>query len=242
MCPSENDGDERVRLRLSRLAGCLQRLLAPHLTAAHISWMARRVLNVDDLLQGRVLLPVTGFRTEDQADVVWERLAIELDVRGVGPGNLRTDVDAIFEELALNAAQHSDTKEFCYGVVEVSQSDQTDDEVSYVIGVSDDGIGVPNSLRKNPSYAGLTSDKDAILRATEMDVSGTEQQRGAGLYHVMERVKAYRGELAIISGHGFLRVSQGRGAVVEDLSEEGEISHPGTVVLVSLSVPALEAK
>ena len=86
MCPSENDGDERVRLRLSRLAGCLQRLLAPHLTAAHISWMARRVLNVDDLLQGRVLLPVTGFRTEDQADVVWERLAIELDVRGVGPG------------------------------------------------------------------------------------------------------------------------------------------------------------
>lgn len=223
------------------MAGCLERLQEPHVPSAHTSWLIRQVLGVTDVVQASTLLPVTRFRTEDEADAVWERVAIELDERGVGPGNLRTDVDAIFEELALNGVQHSDSKDGCYGVVELSDSERTDGEVSYVVGLSDDGIGVPDSLRKNPVYSGITSDKAAILRATDMDVSGTDQQRGAGLYHVLDRVKAYRGELVIVSGSGFLSVLLGQEAVVCDLSDEGDITHPGTVVLASLSVPALEA-
>lgn len=105
--------------------------------------------------------------------------------------------------------------------------------------MSDDGIGIPASLRNNPLYAGIASDKDAILRATELDVTGTTEPRGAGLHHVMERVRAYRGELVIISGYGLLTVANGAEPAVRDLSDAGELYHHGTAVLLALPFPAV---
>lgn len=238
--------DQQLNFRLGRMAGCLERLLVPNFPSDQLSWLVRRTLGTDIRFQGSELLPLTRFRTEDQASAVWERVAIELDERGVGPGNVRTDVDAIFEELALNAAQHSQAQDSCYGVVEVDSRRRlpslrrNEGEILYVVGLSDGGIGIPSSLRQNPLYTGIANDKDAILKATDMDVTGTDQPRGAGLHHVMERVRAYRGELLIISGYGFLRVSRGDDAAVDDLSSEGDLYHYGTVVLAALPVPALE--
>lgn len=123
----------------------------------------------------------------------------------------------------------------------ISSPKHGDGEIIYVVGVSDRGIGIPNSLRQNPLYAGLISDQDAILKATEMDVTGTEYQRGAGLHHVMERVRAYRGELLIISGHGFLRLSNGETPMADSLSEGDGRSHAGTAVVAALPVPAMES-
>ena len=236
--------DQQLSFRLGRMAGCLARLLAPDLPATEINWLIHRVLDTDNRSQGSELLPLTRFRTENQANAVWEQVAIELDDRGIGPGNARTDVDAIFEELALNAAQHSQAADSCYGVVEVDGHSQlramsrTDGEILYVVGLSDGGIGIPNSLRQNPLYAGIASDKDAILRATDMDVTGTRQQRGAGLHHVLERVRAYRGELLIISGYGFVRVLSDGEPMVDNLSATDEMYHHGTLALVTLPVPA----
>lgn len=119
---------------------------------------------------------------------------------------------------------------------------QSEGEILYVVGLSDGGTGIPNSLRQNPLYSAITSDKDAILRATDMDVTGTDQQRGAGLHHVMERVRAYKGELLIISGYGFLTSSSGGTPVVENLSENGHMYHHGTAILAVLPVPAQEMK
>ena len=238
--------DEVLQSRLARMASCMERLLTPDFPPDDLHWLIRRALATDDRIHGSELLPITKFRTEDQANAVWERVAIALDERGIGPANVRTDVDAIFEELALNAAQHSQAQDMCYGVVEVDDRSRrravrrSDGEILYVIGVSDGGIGIPNSLRRNHLYSDITSDKDAILRATEMDVTGTDQQRGAGLHHVIERVRAYRGELLIISGYGFLRVSAGGDPITDDLSEDGSKYQYGTAVLVALPVPALE--
>ena len=243
--PNSTSNEQR-EFSLARMASCLERLLTPDFPADGLSWLVQRTLGTDDRIQGSELLPITRFRTENQANAVWERVAIELDERGVGPGNARTDVDAIFEELALNAAQHSQAQEMCYGMVEVDGQRrlralrQSRGEILYVVGLSDGGTGIPNSLRRNPLYSNITSDKDAILRATDMDVTGTDQQRGAGLHHVVERVRAYRGELLIISGYGFLTSSGGGTPVVENLSEDGSMYHHGTAVLAVLPVPALE--
>ena len=233
--------------RLESLADCLERWLRPDIAATDLVFLVQRVLGKASRMHGRDLLPLTEFRTESEADALWEKVAIGLDERGLGPGNVRTDVDAVFEELALNAAQHSRTTASCYGIVNVCDahsmlpSQRTEAELLYIVGISDQGVGIPNSLRDNPLYAELTADRDAILRATDMDVTGTRSQRGAGLHHVIERVRAYRGELLIISGHGFLRVSAGGDPRAHDLSENNSLYHRGTTVLAMLPVPALES-
>lgn len=240
------DPENDLCFRLGRLAGCLEHLLLPDLPDGHVNGLIYRVLGTADRLYSSELLPLTGFRTEGEANATWEQLAIELDERGIGPGNVRTDVDSIFEELALNAVQHSQSSKSCYGVVwvadipQISSRQHTGGEILYIVGISDSGIGIPNSLRKNPLYDGLADDKDAILRATEMDVTGTDSQRGAGLHHVMERTRAYRGELLIISDRGFMRVSGGANPTADNLGEDGSVRHCGTVVVTALPVPALE--
>ena len=240
--------NDQLSFKLARMASCLERLLVPDFTATDIHWLMHRVLGTDDRIQGSEVLPLTKFRTEDEANAVWERVAIELDERGTGPSNARTDVDAIFEELALNAAQHSQAREMCYGLVEVDGHHRqralrgSDGELLYVVGLSDGGTGIPNSLRKNPLYSNIANDKDAILHATDMDVTGTDEERGAGLYHVMERVRAYSGELLIISGCGFLRVSGGGDPTIDDLDEDSNLYHYRTAVPAALPVPALESR
>ena len=231
---------------MGRVANCLELLLAPHYSASELGRLITRVVSTTERIQGSPLLPMTRFRTEHQANAVWERVAMELDERGNGPGNVRTDVDSIFEELALNAAQHSHSKEQCYAIVEMDgqrrlrTARRSGGDILYVVGISDGGIGIPESLRANPRYAHIASDKDAILRATELDVTGTAEQRGAGLHHVMERVRAYQGQLIILSGAGYLSVLSGGTPTVADLSDSSEMYRHGTTVLVALSVPALE--
>ena len=188
----------------------------------------------DPVLPDMTLLPVTEFGTEREATSVWEQLALNLINHGVGPGNARTDVDGIFEELALNAAQHSRSPLPCRATLECFLSR---DEIVYVVGVADAGIGIPVSLRGNPEYAHIENDEDAISHATEQDVTGTTQSRGAGLHHVMERVRAYLGELTIISGGGFLMVRDGGEPTLSSLDALDLPPYDGTIALVSLPIP-----
>ena len=85
----------------------------------------------------------------------------------------------------------------------------SEDEILYVIGVVDFGIGIPSSLRNNPAYQHINDEYDAISRALELDVTGTLEQRGAGLYHVVNSVKESAGDLAIISRGGYLIIQKG---------------------------------
>lgn len=234
----------RLNFRWGRVATCLQRLLVPEFSRDEMATLARRAIPTNDRFQGSPLLPPTRFSTENQANALWERAAIELMECKVGPVEIRMDIDGIFEELALNAAQHSRSPGN-YAMLEVDGAQRrrtmrrTGGEIVYTLGVSDDGIGIPTSLRNNPLYADIASDRDAILRATELDVTGTAEQRGAGLHHVMERVRAYRGELVIISGYGLLTVENGAEPAVRDLSDTGDLYHHGTAVLLALPFPAV---
>ena len=181
-----------------------------------------------------IILPITTFRTEDQANDVWETMSERLADCAIGPPNVWQEIDAIFEELALNAAQHSFSPSGCSATVE---SFDNQGDLVFVVGVADAGIGIPSSLRKNPEYELISDDQDAILRATESEVTGTMEPRGIGLYHVTERVKAFRGEMTIISGAGFLMVKGGDDLVLGNLADLGKTPYKGTIALVSLPIP-----
>ena len=198
--------DHRIGKRLSRMVGCINRLIEDLPDAdAEIEWLMQSDDRDDMDLPDIVVLPITRFRTEGEANALWERTSQSLIDCNAGPSNTCQEVDAIFEELALNAAQHSLSSVGCSATVECFTSN---DETVFIVGIADAGIGIPTSLRRNPKYESILDDEHAILRATEIDVTGTMELRGIGLYHVIEIVRAYRGELAIVSG---TRIFDGKG-------------------------------
>ena len=221
------------------MAACMRRLNYPRPGSTGITRLVMEAGSsheLDPTLPDITMLGVAEFSTEAEANSLWERVVLDLINHGVGPGNVRTDVDGIFEELALNAAQHSCSPLPCRATLECFTSG---DEIVYILGIADAGVGIPVSLRSNPAYAHLANDAEAIARATEQDVTGTTQQRGAGLHHVMERVRAYRGELTIISGAGFLMVRDGGEPVLSSFDAPNLPPYDGTIGLVSLPISAL---
>ena len=166
------------------------------------------------------VVPVTRFWTEADANALWETVALNLINNNVGPANVWPEVDGVFEELALNAAQHSGSQQGSYGTVEI---DVSDDGIVYIIGIADAGIGIPASLRGNLEYASIANDEDAIFRATQLDVTGTMEPRGAGLHHVVVIVRAFGGELTIISGEGYLMVRGGQEPILGRMVDLGRL-------------------
>ena len=234
---SNNPPDHRIGKRLSRMVGCINRLTEdlPD-TDPEIEWLMQSDDHDDIDLPDIVVLPITRFRTEGEANALLERTSQSLIDCNAGPPNTCQEIDAIFEELALNAAQHSHSSVGSSATVECFTSE---DEIVFIVGIADAGIGIPTSLRRNPEYESISDDEDAILRATEIDVTGTMESRGVGLYHVTEIVRAYRGELAIVSGAGFLTVKGGEAPILGSLEELGYPAYDGTIAIVSLPIPPI---
>lgn len=76
--------NDQLSFKSARMASCMERLLVPDFAATDLHWLIHRVLGTDNRIQGSDVLPPTKFRTEDEANSVWERVAIELDERGTG--------------------------------------------------------------------------------------------------------------------------------------------------------------
>ena len=176
-------------------------------------------------------LPISKLSSEDDV----ERIANELELaEGLGPSNAKNEISGIFYELALNAVQHSQSVVGEYATLECVMG--TSGDILYAVGVADCGIGIPQSLRKNPDVGNLERDDHAIALATELHVTGTgHPYRGIGLNHVTEVVKRFKGCLIIISGYGCLDIIQGREAELIELSPTDRLF--GTVATVSISVP-----
>ena len=180
------------------------------------------------------ILPPSPFGTEGEANSLWEKVAEGLIDSKVGPPNIWPVVDSIFEELALNAAQHSLSQAGSCGTVECFAIGE---DILYVIGIVDLGIGILSSIRNNPLHQTIKDEYAAISRAIELDVTGTTEHRGAGLHHVTQRVQESSGELVIISGDGFLMIRNGQGPFRGDLIAQNWSRHPGTLVLAAIPVP-----
>jgi hypothetical protein len=99
-----------------------------------------------------------------------------------------------------------------------------------LVAIADGGVGVRETLSRNPDYAKFTeTDNDALRHALKMGVSGTgEVGRGGGLA-VVGQISARAG------GSLSLRSASGRVTYYGDRTSSRNVSDfPGTFVRVSL--------
>lgn len=219
--------------------------LLPHLKAAQRLTQLVALRNSSDALpdlSGEVgllgnefgavtpVLPLTRFGSVNDV----ERLANDLEL-AASSGSIRTHVEmcGVFYELALNAVQHSESAIGCYAIVE--QGVDADGRILHLLGVADCGIGIRATLIRNPDFAYIDNDADAIVMASELHVTGTgDSSRGLGLDHVMNVVRTWQCNFVIISGSGYLNVQNGEVSMQGNLNADASVS--GTVAVMTLSV------
>jgi hypothetical protein len=178
----------------------------------------------------KLVLPISHFETTADASRVTNAAFDKLQSARLGAVNLTQVVTELFSELALNAAQHSESQIGAFGCVQFSDLDKGS---RFACTVADGGIGVSASLRKNPALRSRVSyDWDALELAVRERVSGTgDPHRGIGLYGVSEDVRRPGSSLLLHSGLGSLEIT-------EELESSARRTRlfPGT--LAFLSIPA----
>ena len=162
----------------------------------------------------KLLLPPTQIANERDAEHLSETVSRCLS-DGPQPLDFQAEVSGIFEELMINAIQHSPSKRPRRG--KSSKAEQLRNrsfamlEYSeccsnglFSICVRDTGRGIRSTLRNNHSNTNreLSDHGNAIKYATERGITATQEERGIGLSHVNEVTAAHGGCLLITSGLG----------------------------------------
>ena len=177
----------------------------------------------------KTVLPITRFGTTADASTVTNLAFDRLHSADFVAANLTTVVTELFSELALNAAQHSESEVGAFGCIQFFEYEKGS---RFVCVVADGGIGVYASLRRNEALRRRISyDWDALELAVRERVSGTgDPHRGIGLYGVSEDIRGPGCSLLLHSGAGSLEIT-------EELESSARRTRlfPGT--LASLSVP-----
>ena len=119
----------------------------------------------------------------------------------------RAAICATLSEICSNAVEHGHSPFGAYAAVQayqhiVSGGRGRGEEV--IVAIADGGVGVRETLSKNPKYAEFTTtDNDALRHALKMGVSGTgEIGRGGGLAVVGQIAARAGGSLSLRSGSG----------------------------------------
>ncbi|HKZ27135.1 MAG TPA: ATP-binding protein, partial [Rubrobacteraceae bacterium] len=149
----------------------------------------------------------------------------------------RAAICATLSEICSNAVEHGHSPFGAYAAVQAyqhivsgprSRSERRGEEV--LVAIADGGVGVRETLSRNPDYAKFTTtDNDALRHALKMGVSGTgEVGRGGGLA-VVAQISARAG------GSLSLRSASGRVTYYGDRTNSRNVpAFPGTFVRVSL--------
>jgi hypothetical protein len=164
----------------------------------------------------------------------------------------RVAICATLSEICANAVEHGRSPFGAYAAVQAYQhivsgrhggprGERRGEEV--LVAIADGGVGVRETLSRNPKYAKYTtSDNDAIRHALKMGVSGTgEVGRGGGLAVVGQIAARAGGSLSLRSGSGRITYYGDR------TNSRNVPTFPGTFVRVSLprkasSDPSLAGK
>ena len=178
------------------------------------------------------LQELINFHTEEEIPGIIHRISEILENQGYRLRE-RVAVCSTLSEVCANAAEHGVSSFGAYASVQayhhiVSGSRRRGEEV--LIAIADGGVGVRETLSRNPKYAEETAtDNDAMRHALEMGVSGTgEIGRGGGLALVAGIAARSGGSLSLRSG-------KGRVTVYENRKNSRNVPHfPGTFVRVSL--------
>ena len=178
------------------------------------------------------LQELINFHTEQEIPEIIERISEILENQGYRLKE-RVAICSVLSEVCANAAEHGASSFGAYAAVQayhhiVSGPRRRGEEV--LIAIADGGVGVRETLSRNPKYAEhTTTDNDALRLALEMGVSGTgEIGRGGGLALVARIAADSGGSLSLRSGTG-------RVTVYEDRKNSRNVPRfPGTFVRVSL--------
>ncbi len=178
----------------------------------------------------KIILPLTRFETTANASALTNTAFDSLQSAHLGAANLTSVVTELFSELALNAAQHSESGIGAFGCV---QFVEYQNGPKFTCTVADGGIGVLASLRRNEALRTRVSyDWDALDLAVRERVSGTgDPHRGIGLYGVSEDVRRPGHSLLLHSGLGSLEIKKDQ----QRYAKRTRL-FPGT--LAFLSIPA----
>ena len=95
----------------------------------------------------QVVLPLTRFDTQTQAEELANKALDSLIDLGLGAANLRPLVSETFAELALNAVEHAESPIGAYGLIQVYEFRHGQ---RFLCGVADGGIGIRRSLERKP--------------------------------------------------------------------------------------------
>ncbi len=122
----------------------------------------------------------------------------------------RAAICATLSEICANAVEHGRSPFGAYAAVQAYQhivsgprrGERQGEEV--LVAIADGGVGVRETLSRNPAYVEHTgSDNDALRHALKMGVSGTgEVGRGGGLAVVGQIATRAGGSLSLRSGSG----------------------------------------
>ena len=162
----------------------------------------------------------------DASDV--ERMLSEMEYSFMtalsGYASLLGNVGETFTELITNVIYHADSN----GGFALAQYCEYAAGPAIELAVADAGIGIRNSLAKNPDFGGIESDCAAIKRAmTDGVTSAGDKHRGFGLGYAAANTQLEpTRSLAIRSGNGIITLS-GNGVIQEETSQ---IAYPGTLI------------
>ena len=178
------------------------------------------------------LQELINFHTEQEIPGIIERISEILENQGYRLRE-RVAICSTLSEVCANAAEHGVSSFGAYAAVQayhhiVSGSRRRGEEV--LIAIADGGVGVRETLSRNPKYSEFTTtDNDALRHALEMGVSATgEIGRGGGLALVAGIAARAGGSLSLRSGSGRVTVYENR------KNSRNVPDFPGTFVRVSL--------
>jgi hypothetical protein len=166
-------------------------------------WTVPEIENVpqDDLPES--LLEITALNDPYEVEDLADRLPRLWAGRAGDPRKSRA-LHFAFGELCDNATTHSGESPIF--VVAQRYTGRTSPHPARLeLAVGDAGIGIPTHLRKNPNYADVGDDSDAISKALQPGVTGTKDHRGYGFHDVLTELgEVGVGEMAIASGRGMV--------------------------------------
>lgn len=171
----------------------------PLLRAA--GWDAARVGDDEREPLFHKLLEVTALKDAWAVEDLGEQLLKLFAWKNEDPRRMRA-LHFAFGELCDNATSHSGGSPIY--VAAQRYSGQTSGAPARLeLAVADNGMGIPEHLRRNPNYADVGEDDDAIAKALRPGVSGTRDRRGFGLFDVLhETSQVADGEMVVYSGSG----------------------------------------
>lgn len=200
----------RIRLELSEDGGCnflphlgFLDVLPPGIEVSNTFGPARLQLEAAMRGEDAKFLEITPLTSEDVVDEVLLKLSHVLRRNLRYPKSVALAMVSAFSEVCTNVTDHNPDGAPGFAAMQICRG-REGRYLQFV--VADRGPGIRTTLSRNPDYAHLASDLDAIEASTLLGASefGSSGMRGNGLYQLRSMVDNHHGSVHIRSGGGRL--------------------------------------